>query len=100
MSLYNLTLESPDTLRVSFGSYPGTNAEITAYVDATIRDMKLPGGKLIKINGPASLPVACVLAHRLCHLFGVVAVFDPKISGYVVAITHDPAFKVGDVIPA
>lgn len=34
------------------------------------------------------------------HLFGVVAVFDPKISGYVVAITHDPAFKVGDVIPA
>lgn len=100
MSLYNLTLESPDTLRVSFGSDPGTNAEITAYVDAAIRDMKLAGGKLIKINGPASLPVACVLAHRLCHLFGVVAVFDPKISGYVVAITHDPAFKVGDVIPA
>lgn len=68
--------------------------------DAAIRDLKLPGGKLIKINGPASLPVACVLAHRLCHLFGVVAVFDPKISGYVVSISHDPAFKVGDVIPA
>jgi len=53
---------------------------------------------LLKINGPASLPVACVLTHKVAHLYGAIGVFDPKIGKYVVCITHNPAYKVGDLI--
>lgn len=98
MSLFNLQLESPDTLKVGFGA-PATNAAIVSYVDITIQAMKLPGGKLLKIDGPASLPVAFVLAHRLCHLYGAIAVLDPKLEAFVVVISHNPDYTVGDLIP-
>ncbi|MEH1828231.1 MAG: CRISPR-associated protein Csx3 [Nostoc sp.] len=26
------------------------------------------------------------------------AIFDPKLSGYVVSITHDPKYKLGKVL--
>ena len=58
------------------------------------------GGKIALINGPASLPVAVVLAHHLIHRFGVLGVFDPKVAGYVVAAAHGSTYKVGDTIPA
>lgn len=99
MPLFNLVLESPDTLKISFGD-PSTNDLISAEVDATLTRTKFEGGKLLKIDGACSLPVAFVLAHRLCHLYGVIAVKDPKLSAYVVAISHDPTHKVGDKIPA
>jgi hypothetical protein len=32
-------------------------------------------------------------------LFGVVAIYDPKLGGkYVVAISHDPGFAIGDLL--
>ncbi|KKW41086.1 hypothetical protein A3I46_02595 [Candidatus Kaiserbacteria bacterium RIFCSPLOWO2_02_FULL_54_13] len=58
------------------------------------------GGSLALVNGPASLPVAVVIAHSLLHRYGAVAVFDPKMSGYVVAASHNPATPLGMVIPA
>ncbi len=58
------------------------------------------GGRLVLVNGPASLPVACVLAHYLAHRFGAVAVYDPKLGSYVVSITHDPEYPLGALIPA
>jgi CRISPR-associated protein Csx3 len=39
-----------------------------------------------------------VLCHKVAHLFGAVACFDPKLAKYVVAISHDPAYAVGDLI--
>ena len=58
------------------------------------------GGKVALINGPASLPVAMVIAHRLAHLYGAVAGFDPKLNSYVVAIAHGGEYAVGDLIAA
>lgn len=83
---------------VAFGA-PATNQEIVREVNEYLNGEGKPvGGKLLLINGPASLPVAFALAHAVNHLFGVVAVFDPKLAGYVVAVSHDPAFVVGALI--
>jgi len=56
------------------------------------------GGKLIKINGPASLPVAMAIAHAIAHLYEVVGVFDPKLGKYVVAVSHGNEYRPGDLI--
>lgn len=102
MGLYNVSVSHADHIvggstlySVGFGD-PATNIEIVKEVDA----MPLMGcGMLALISGPASLPVAFVLAHKLCHRYGAVAIFDPKLSGFVVSVSHNPDFKVGDFIP-
>ena len=96
MALYNLSLDG-DLLKVGFGD-PASNDAIVRYVADTLKDMALPGGPLLKINGPASLPVAVVIAHAVTHLYGAVAVWDPKLGKYVVSVSHNPAFSVGDLI--
>jgi CRISPR-associated protein Csx3 len=39
------------------------------------------------------------LAHAVAHLYGYVACYDPKLQGYVVAISHDPSVRPGDLLP-
>jgi CRISPR-associated protein Csx3 len=39
-------------------------------------------------TGRASLPVAFVVAHAVAHLFREIGVFDPKLSQYVIVISH------------
>ncbi len=55
-------------------------------------------GELALVNGPASLPVAMVLAHKLGHLFGAVACFDPKLGKYVVSIAHGGKYAIGELV--
>ena len=87
--------------KVGFGD-PAQNDAIVQ--DAQSRMLELEtgesGGGVALVNGPASLPVAMVLAHHLAHRYDAVACFDPKISGYVVAICHGPTYSIGQVIPA
>lgn len=105
MSSYCVKVE-PDplkgpVLRVGFGD-PAQNNQIVRDAAASLAELEtsgqLPGGKLVRINGPASLPAALVLGHHLAHRYGSVAVFDPKLGSYVVAISHDPGLKLGDLI--
>lgn len=103
MALYNVKVEHSDDIvggstlyTIGFGA-PGDNTEIVKEV----HEMQLMGcGLLALISGPASLPVAFVLCHKLCHRYGAVAVYDPKLQGYVVSVSHNPMFKVGDLIPS
>lgn len=85
-------------LTLKFGSASDNDLKVKD-AKAQLDEMAL-GGNLVLLNGPASLPVACTIAHAVCHLFGGVAVFDPKMAGYVVAISHGDKFTVGQVIPA
>lgn len=85
-------------LKIGFGQ-PGQNNDIVKEVEQKLKAMSL-GGELVLINGPASLPVAVVIAHGICHLFAAVAVYDPKLSAYVVAISHTDKYSVGDLIHA
>ncbi len=89
-------------LRLSFG-HPATNDVIVREVEATMRKLKddgLSGGKIALLNGAASLPIMAVITHHLAHLFGTVAIYDPKLEAYIVAINHGPGFAVGDLIDA
>ena len=92
-STYNITRDADGILRVAFG-VPSTNDQIVrdaaARLDAMTKAGELSGGGLLKINGPASLPVAMVLGHKLSHLFEAIACFDPKLNKYVVIISHSP----------
>jgi CRISPR-associated protein Csx3 len=100
MNTYNITRDG-NTLKLGFGS-PAQNDQIVRDVLARLDEMEsageLNGGGLIKLNGPASLPVAMVLAHKLAHLYQAVACFDPKLSKYVVAIAHGDKYAIGDLI--
>lgn len=94
--LYHLNLEG-DLLKVSFGE-AASNDAIVKEVSESLKEMRFPGGPLLKINGPASLPVAMAIAHGVVHLYGAVAVFDPKLLKYVVCVSHTPVYAVGDLL--
>lgn len=95
---YNVVREG-DTLKMSFGA-PAQNDMIVRDAVAAVKALGLTGGKLVKLNGPASLPVAIAIGHEVGHLFGAVACFDPKLAKYVVAVSHGTDFAVGDLIDA
>jgi CRISPR-associated protein Csx3 len=70
-------------------------------VDARMRELKgegLAGGRLVLLNGAASLAAISVIVHHVAHLFGAVGVFDPKLGSYVVVVSHDPVFQVGTLV--
>ena len=96
MTTYNVVKEG-DVLKLSFGA-PVSNDQIVRDAITAVKDLNLVGGKIVKFNGPASLPVAMALAHEVGHKFGAVAAFDPKLGKYVVDISHDPDLKVGDLV--
>lgn len=99
---YSLRLEG-DVLKLAFvGSAQNTEIvkDAVSEVNRLISLGELVAGKVIKLNGPASLPVAVAITNSVSGLFEVVAVFDPKLNGYVVSISNDPAIEVGSVLSA
>ena len=102
MSSYNIT-RNANVLKLAFGA-PAQNDQIVKDAVARLSEMdasgELSGGGVILLNGPASLPVACAIAHAIAHRFSAVGVFDPKLNGYVVAVTHDPEVELGSIIAA
>jgi CRISPR-associated protein Csx3 len=106
-SSYHLKLEG-EVLRVGF------NRSLPAQGDTVVRDAlqellrmigseEIAGGSRILIDGPQTVAVAYAIAHKLAHLYSVVAVLDPKIGKkdyktYIVTISHNPEYQVGDLI--
>jgi CRISPR-associated protein Csx3 len=85
------------TVQIAFGA-PAANTELVPSAIEALTALGLTGGRGIRFNGPASLPVAMAIAHAVAHLFGYVACYDPKLSGYVVAISHDPEIRPGQLL--
>lgn len=84
-------------IRIGFGA-PANNDVIVQDAIQAIEQLKLPGGKGVLFDGPASVPVAMALAHAVAHLYQFVAFFDPKLGRFVVAISHTPDHRPGDLI--
>ena len=65
---YTIVRDADCILRIGFGE-PGDNDQIVKDTIARLDTMRetgeLSGGGLLKINGPASLPVAMVLGYQL-----------------------------------
>ena len=86
-------------LTVGFGQ-PAGNDVLVGEAAEDLESCGLTGGRLCLVNGPASLPVAAVITHAVAHLFEVVAMFDPKLGSYVVALSHGGDYAVGDLLAA
>ena len=102
MATYNVAIaelvNDVQVVKVGFGD-PATNQEIV--VDAVSGFKAIAPqlhGKVVAINGAASLIAAIAIAHEVAHITKAVAAFDPKLGGYVVAVSHDPNYKVGQLI--
>ncbi|MEH2265933.1 CRISPR-associated protein Csx3 [Nostoc sp.] len=100
MTTYKIAFEG-EVLKIGFAE-PSQNDQIVKDAAARLDEMsktgELKGGVLLKINGPVSVPIAFVLAHKVGHLYGAIAFFDPKLGKYVVCITHNPAYNLGDLV--
>lgn len=107
MTTYNIKLEN-DLLKVGFNPDLPANGDrivrdAATLLDEMIASKELRGGPLLKIDGPASVPVCYAIAHKVSHLYGAIAVHDPKIGRkgyktYITVITHNPAYKLGELI--
>ncbi|MDY6806009.1 MAG: CRISPR-associated protein Csx3 [Cyanobacteriota bacterium] len=105
MSSYEINIAG-DTLKLKFGS-PATGEEIVKDAAMRLEEMvasgELPGGPLLKIDGPCTVAAAYVIGHRVSHLYGAIAIFDPKVGkngtkAFIVAISHNPSYRVGEII--
>jgi CRISPR-associated protein Csx3 len=105
MATYEISIEE-DLMRIGFGE-PASNAEIVRDVEELLNDLRnsgalqggaLQGGALLKINGPSSLPVMAVIIHKVVHLYGAIGIYDPKLKKFVISVTHDPAYQLGELI--
>ncbi len=100
MTTYKIELQG-EVLKIGFGE-AAQNDQIVRDAAARWEEIsnlgELSGGRLIKINGPTSIPVACVLVHKVSHLYGAVGVFESKLGKYVIAITHNPEYNLGDLV--
>lgn len=90
-----------DLLRIGFAD-PAQNDKIVAFaaqrLEVLVESGEVAGGSMVKLNGPASLPVAVTIAHGVSHLYETVAVFDPKLGKYVVSVSHSGEYQPGDLI--
>jgi CRISPR-associated protein Csx3 len=103
MAAYRASLTKTENglayVAIGFADPAPNTAVVPAAIEA-VAALRLPGGRGILFDGPASLPAAMALAHAVAHLYGFVACKDPKLGAYIIAISHDPAHRPGDVIPA
>ena len=108
LDTYQITLEKntphsrEDKMTIAFGT-PAQNDAIVQSAATQLKTLRQEGkfgGALLRITGPASLPVAITISHEVAHLYGAITVFDPKVGKYLVCITHNPDYKLGDWLEA
>lgn len=107
MTAYKIEIQD-DLLLVGFNPKIPANGDrivrdAAALLDKMLASGTIKGGPLLKIDGPASVPVCYAIAHKVSHLYGAIAVHDPKIGKkgyktYITVITHNPAYKLGELI--
>ncbi|MCC5644741.1 CRISPR-associated protein Csx3 [Nostoc sp. CHAB 5824] len=103
--MYKLELiHDKNCQRLEVGFLPdlvATNSELVKFVAEKLPQLienESMRGRLLKINGAQSIAIAYHIAHKVAPLYGAVAIFDPKLSGYVVSIAHDPEYELGMVL--
>ena len=98
---YHISLQEGNVLRIGFGEKAKNDVivkEITNHLKEMIESGELPGGPLLKINGPASLPASMTISSKVTGLYKNVAVYDPKLDKYVVTFADGVTYKEGDLI--
>ena len=100
-SVYHVEIQQKNkngtVLKMGFGDSAPGNQIVTA-VTQLIEQVDLTGGGVVLINGPMTIPVAFIIAHKVLHLFSCIAVFDPKLDGYIVVTNHGSAHATGAIV--
>ena len=100
MSIYKINFDKKSSvLNIGFGK-PASNNDIVKEIEEKMKEIspEIVGTKCLKITGPCSLPGAMVIAHSVAHIVGAVAVFDPKINSYIIVVSHDKNYEIGDIL--
>ena len=103
MNSYQIDSEAEDLLKVGFSREKIYSADTIVRdaergIEELVQTGELAGGDLLKINGRMSLPVSYTIAHKLGHLRSAIAIYDPRLRAYIVAISTNPDYRVGDRI--
>jgi len=95
-------------ITLSFGDEAATGDKIVGEINKIMADLfaanQIPGGSIVKINGPCTVAGAHVIATWLKPLYSAIAVADPKLrledgtNQYIVVVSRDPYYRVGSVI--
>lgn len=101
MSTYLVDWDSKNSvLNVGFNpDQPANNDQLVK--DAVAGVLKVKDrlhGFVLKVNGAASLPVGMAIACEIAHVVKCIAAYDPKLQKYVVAVSHDPDYQLGQLI--
>jgi CRISPR-associated protein Csx3 len=102
MLSFSVTILPSETNITNFSlgfALPAQSDRLVADAITALGSLNLPGGHGAHFYGPAPIPVAIALAHAVAHLYSYVAWFDPKLGKFVVAISHNPAFTPGQLLP-
>lgn len=92
-------VDNVDLLKVSFvKDLVATNVQLVEYVNVAKNDVFTSGGSLLKINGACSLIILANLIPDLIYWYGAIAVYDPKLEGYVVSSSQISEYKVGQLL--
>jgi hypothetical protein len=100
--LFRMTLEG-ELLSIGFGRKPAQNTELVPHVslmlEKLIADNNITHMPLIRVNGRTSVPIACQLARRLESFCDAIAVFDPKLPGYVIVkCSENGSYTLGQLL--
>lgn len=98
MSTFNVSVDDSGILQVGFGE-PADNQQIVKDCAAGCQAVSNQiMGKLLRVNGRASLQAAMVISHAFGHIVPAIAVFDPKMGKFVIVVSHSPDFALGQLV--
>lgn len=103
--LYNLEFierEAEDVLKIGFvPSVSISGDDLVKYIAEQLPQVAKEHtlyGRILKINGSVSVPGAMVLAAYFKNRYKAIAMFDPKMSEYIVVISTSHDHKVGSIL--
>lgn len=102
-----VNLQQDDLLKVGFNPKLRADGDrivrdTAAQLDRLIESGQLKG-RFLKVSGRASVLASFVIANKLAHCYGAIALFEPKegsqgLDRYIVSISHSPDYRVGQAI--
>ncbi|ADC64683.1 CRISPR-associated protein, Csx3 family [Ferroglobus placidus DSM 10642] len=60
---------------------------------------EIRGAHVLVISGRGPIWLYCVILHKYMHMFPAIGVYDPKLEGAVIVVSHTRYADVGTVIP-
>lgn len=101
MSTFSINPDG-NILEVGFSGSEATSPDIVrdtvSRLQVLVESGQLSGGPFIGVTGACSLLSAYALSHVLSSLYSTVAVYDPKLNGYVVVKSSTTGYQVGEVV--